>query len=323
MHAAPKILGLAISYIVIAVIGIPANLTVIAVMLRRRCGLSGCTTVYLLSMAMTDLLVIITGVILNRVVSMTLPSSFLNFSPACNVNVAGAFAVKDCSVWVMVMFTFDRFVAICCQHFKAKYCTERTAAVVIGTVSAISCFKNTFWGFIFAPPHSNEPTTCKVRPAFYTSPGWIAYDWIDVILTPCLPIVLILLFNFLTIRHIVRAIKTRRRLQGGGNSESQRDPETDNRRKSIVLLLSISGIFIVLWILVLISVLYIRIASVTYFTGSNFNDIAFLLEESGYMRQFLSSCVNPFIYAGTQRKIRDEIKLGVKYPLTLINKFVK
>ncbi|XP_059807306.1 G-protein coupled receptor 15-like [Hypanus sabinus] len=299
---------------------VSANFVVIGVMLRRRCGLSRCFTFYLLSMAVTDLLVIITGAVLIRIVPMTYPSNLLTFSPGCNVNLAVAYGVRDCSVWVMVMFTFDRFVAICCQQLKTKYCTERTAKVVIGTVVAMSCFKNIFVFFEFEPAHNTEPTPCIVKTSYYTSPGWITYDWIDSILVPCAPLVLILLFNFITIRYIVRAIRVRRRLQNGGNSERQNDPEMESRRKSIVLLLSISGIFVLFWILVLVRFLYVRIANVYYFSGSNYSESIFPLEESSFLLQFLCSCVNPFIYAGTQSKIRDEIKLALKYPLTLLRK---
>ncbi|XP_055519491.1 P2Y purinoceptor 8-like [Leucoraja erinacea] len=323
MHGLPKILLFAIYYPVIAAIGIPANVAVIWILCRRRCGLSGCITLYLLSMAVTDLLVLITAVILNRVVAMNSPANPLTFSPLCNVNFVLVFAVRDCSVWTTVVFTFDRFVAICCHKLKATYCRERIAAAVVATVCALSSFKNAFRYFMFEPLAKGEATPCKIKLSFYTSPAWVAFDWIDSILTPCLPFVLILLLNFLTVRHILRAISTRRKLRGNEDREGQRDPETENRRRSIVLLLSISGLFILLWLLALITFLYIRIASVTYFSGSNFNESNFLLEESGYMLQFLCSCANPFIYAGTQNRFRAELKLGLKYPLSLIGKLRK
>ncbi|XP_067870145.1 probable G-protein coupled receptor 139 [Heterodontus francisci] len=301
------------------------NLAVIVILCRRRCGLSSCITYYLTSMAVTDLLVMITTVILNRIVGIYFPGSFMFITPVCSLRIALNYAIIDCSVWVTVAFTFDRFMAICCQKLKIKYCTEKTAARVIGTVCTLSCLINTFRYFQFEPVYiiNNVSWFCSIKLIFYTSPAWAAYDWIHQILTPCLPFILILLFNALTVRDILVASKARKRLTVNNNGENRSDPEMEKRRNSMVLLLCISGSFILLYLLLLINFLYVRIAKFNYFSGSNFDQSNFILDQSGYMLQLLSSSINPFIYAGTQRKFREELKNGVKYPLSLIAKLFK
>ncbi|XP_067869928.1 probable G-protein coupled receptor 139 [Heterodontus francisci] len=325
MHGSPKGLVFAIYYPVLAAIGVPANLAVIVILPRGRCGLSRCITYYLVSMAVTDLLLIITIVILNRIAGIYFPGSFLSITPVCRLHFPTSYAIIDCSVWIMVAFTFDRFVAICCQKLKIKYCTVKTAAWVIAIVSILSCLKNTFWYFTLEPLYmvNNIPWFCSLKLIFYTSPAWAAYDWIHRILTPCLPFILILLLNALTVRRILAASRARRRLRARSNEDTQSDPELDKRRKSIVLLFAISGSFILLYLLYFITTLYVRIADVTYFSGSNFSESAFILEENGYMLQLLSCCINPFIYAGTQSKFRGELKNVVKHPLSLIVKLVR
>ncbi|XP_067870089.1 probable G-protein coupled receptor 139 [Heterodontus francisci] len=325
MHGSAKGLVFAIYYPVLAAIGVPANLAVIVILSRERCGLSRCITYYLMSMAVTDLLVMITVVILNRVVGIYFPLSFLFITPICSFRIALNYAIIDSSVWLTVAFTFDRFVAICCQKLKIKYCTEKTAARVIGIVSTLSCLIYTFLYFIYEPLYiiNNTPWFCSIKVIFYTSPAWTAYDWIRHISTPCLPFILILLLNALTVRHILMASRARRRLRAHSHVETQSDPEMEKRRKSIVLLFAISGSFILLYLLLVINFLYVRIAKLNYFSGSNFNKSNFVLDQCGYMLQLLSSCINPFIYAGTQSKFREELKNGVKYPLTLILKLCK
>uniref|UniRef100_UPI00398E3D02 probable G-protein coupled receptor 139 n=1 Tax=Pristiophorus japonicus TaxID=55135 RepID=UPI00398E3D02 len=322
MHGSPKGVVFAIYYPVIAAIGVPANLAVIVILPRGRCGLSRCITGYLVYMAVTDLLVIITAVILNRIVGIYFPLSFLSLTPVCSLCCVLVYATIDCSVWLTVAFTFDRYVAICCQKLKTKYCTERTVAVVIGTVCALSCVKNTFLYFIYEPLYTvnSKPWFCSIKITFYISPAWVAYDWILIILTPCLPFILILLLNAVTVRYILAASRARRRLRAHSSGENQSDPEMEKRRKSIVLLFCISGSFILLNVLLLRTFICVQIGSVSYFSGSSVNESNIILEESGYMLQFLSSCINPFIYAGTQSKFREELKNGVKYPLRLIVK---
>ncbi|XP_067870146.1 probable G-protein coupled receptor 139 [Heterodontus francisci] len=320
MHATAKGLVFGIYYPILAAIGVPANLAVVVILSRGRCGLSRCITSYLMSMAVTDLLVIITVVILNRIAAIYFPNSFLSITPVCSLRSALSFAIIDCSVWVTIAFTFDRFMAICCQKLKVKYCTEKTATWVIVIVATVNCLKNTFRYFIYEPLYiiNDIPWFCDVKLIFYTSPVWTAYDWIRSISTACLPFILILLFNALTVRHILVASRARRRLRAHSNGENQSDPEMESRRKSIILLFCISGSFILLYLPFLINFLYVRIAKLNYFSGSNFNQSNFILQEVGFMLQLLSSCVNPFIYAGTQRKFREELKNGVTYPLRLI-----
>ncbi|XP_048475345.1 G-protein coupled receptor 15-like [Rhincodon typus] len=297
-----------------------ANLSVIIILSREMCGLSKCIVYYLVSMAVTDILVIITAAILNRIVGIYFPTTFLSITPACSANLMLIYGVRDSSVWVTVTFTFDRFIAICCQKLKMKYCTKKVAAVVIATACTLNCIRNIPLYFAYEPSFiiNDVPWYCSLKSIYYTSPFWVAFDWLIVIFNPCLPFILILLLNVLTVRHIVLASRARRRLRTRNNGEKQNDPEMEKRRKSIVLLFAISGSFLLSYLLVLLTFLCVQIANVTYFSGSNYNESNFILDEGGYMLQLLNSCINPFIYAGTQSKFREQLKKLVKFPLTLV-----
>ncbi|XP_048475335.1 probable G-protein coupled receptor 139 [Rhincodon typus] len=274
-------------------------------------------------MAVTDLLVIITAVVLNRIPGIYFPGSFLSITLICSISIALIYAARVSSVWLTVTFTFDRFVAICCQKLKTKYCTEKTAAVVVGLVCALGCVANIPWYFIHEPIYKidNVSWYCRLKNIRYTSPAWTAFDWIDHLLTPCLPFLLIILLNVLTVRHILVASRARRRLQVHNNKETHHDPEMESRRKSIVLLFTISGSFILLWLTYVIQFLYERLTNDYKVQG--FSDPKFILIESANMLQLFSCCTNTFIYAVTQSKFRDQLKTLVQYPMHSIWKFVK
>ncbi|XP_072357602.1 probable G-protein coupled receptor 139 [Scyliorhinus torazame] len=325
MHGVQRGLVFAIYYPALAVIGVPANLTVIVILSRRRCGLSGCNTYYLVSMVVSDLFVMVTAVILNRIAGIYFPFSFLSITPMCSLRSVLNYGAIDSSAWFTVAFTFDRFVAICCQKLKIKYCTEKMAAYVIGILSILICTKSVLLYFIYEPRYmiNNIPWFCSVKEIFYMSPIWAALDWIRPIFNPFIPFILILLLNALTVRHILVANRARKRLRTQSNGENQGDPELEKRRKSMVLLFAISGSFILLYLLFFITIIYVRIEKVTYFSGSGFSTSTFILEEYGFMLQFLSSGINPFIYAGTQSKIRAELKTGLKYPFRQIVKMLR
>ncbi|GCB80535.1 hypothetical protein scyTo_0016240 [Scyliorhinus torazame] len=313
----------AIYYPVLAAFGVPANLVTIVILSLGKCGLSKCITRYLVGMAVTDLLVIITGVILNRISVMYFPVRFLSITPVCSLKIALTYAARDSSVWLTVAFSFDRFIAICCQKFKTAYCTEKRAAIVIVILCVLSCVKNIPWYFVYEPLYmiKDTPWYCNIRTAFYSELAWTAFDWIDRILNPCIPFLLMLLFNALTVRHILSTLQIRRRLRSQSNAKKQSDPEMESRRKSIVLLFTISGSFVLLWMTYIVNFLYVR--TTQDYKISGFNDPKFILQESGNMLQLLSCCTNTCIYAVTQSKFREQFMEILRYPMNLINKVAK
>ncbi|XP_067870220.1 probable G-protein coupled receptor 139 [Heterodontus francisci] len=313
----------ALYYPILAAFGAPANILTIVILSRGRCGLSRCITRYLVGMAVTDLLVIITGVILNRISVIYFPVVFLSITPVCSLKIVLFYAARDSSVWLTVAFTFDRFVAICCQQLKAKHCTGRTAAMVIVTMCALSCLKNIPWYFVYEPLYiiNDVPWYCNIKLSFYFELAWTVFDWIDRISNPGAPFLLMLLFNALTVRHILATSRARRRLRAHSKAEKQIDPEIESRRKSIVLLFTISGTFILLWMTYIVNFLYVRITN--DYNISGFNDPKFILQESGNMLQLLSCCTNTCIYAVTQTKFREEFMKMLKSPVNLIIKVVK
>ncbi|XP_072132074.1 probable G-protein coupled receptor 139 [Mobula birostris] len=304
-------------HMIIAVIGVPVNLVATVILSRGKCGLSTCTTRYLVAMATADLLTIIFQVVLWRVSYYYFPGTFLDITPVCSVIYAVGLAATDCSVWFTVTFTFDRFVAICCQKLKAKYCTGKTAAVVLITIGVLLCFKNMPIFFIFRPVNviNNIPWDCIRKPAYFEDPGWVGYRMFSTVLMPLLPFVLIVLFNALTVRHILVTSRVRKGLRGQNKGDNRSDPEMESRRRSVILLLTISGSFIILWSVSVAEFLYYTIAGLDQ---NNYNVTEYIVEHTGYMLMLLSCCTNTFIYGVTQTKFREQFISAAKYPLTSI-----
>ncbi|XP_067881565.1 probable G-protein coupled receptor 139 [Heterodontus francisci] len=296
----------------LSLLSLTVNFLAIVILSRGKCGLSTCTTLYLVAMATADLLVIITEVILWKISNYYFPGSFLDITPVCTVIIVLIRAATDCSVWFTVTFTFDRFVTICCQKLKTKYCTEKTAAVVLATTCILLCLENVPFYFIFEPVEiiDNVPWFCYPIPSYFTEPGWVGFDWFDTVLTPLLPFALILLFNALTVRHILMASRVRKELKGQSKGENRSDPEMESRMKSVILLLTISGSFILLWLVYVIEFLYYII------TGTDprdYNGTEYIFRQVGLMLRTLSCCTNTFIYGATQSKFREQFKSMGKY----------
>ncbi|XP_067880495.1 probable G-protein coupled receptor 139 [Heterodontus francisci] len=307
-------------YPILAFLQVPPNLLTIGILCRRKCGLSKCVTRYLVAMAVADLLVIILDLILRHIpIRYRAQFLFLLSVPICNIHAVLLYAATDCSVWFTVTFTFDRFVAICCQKLKSKYCTEKTAVVVLGTVTALSCLKNIFWFFMLTTRYQlfNQSTFCYITMAGLTKWFWGAIEFLNHSLTVLVPFVVILLLNAMTVRHILVSNRGRRRLRVQSNGENHRDPEMESRRKSIILLLVISANFILLWTTLMVYWLWNRMFWLGY------RSVPGLVREAGFMLQLLGCCTNTAIYAVTQTQFREQVKNVLKYPFTRIVKLIQ
>uniref|UniRef100_UPI00398F4F78 cysteinyl leukotriene receptor 1-like n=1 Tax=Pristiophorus japonicus TaxID=55135 RepID=UPI00398F4F78 len=273
-------------------------------------------------MAAADLLVVILDLIFRQIpIHYWTAFEFMWKIKVCNIHAILLYAATDCSVWFTVAFTFVRCIAICFQNLKTKYCTEKTAIVAVGTLSALFCVKNTFWYFMYGGMYQigNYPWFCFDRLEVYESLSWAVIEFLHYIITPFIPFVLILLLNALTIRQVLVSSRARRRFRAHSSGESPSDPEMENRRKSIILLFVISGKFILLWAVFLL-----------YSVGKRLYSLKFIpvylpsyVQEMGFMLQLLSCCTNTCIYAVTQTKFREELKNVVNYPFTVIVKCVK
>ncbi|XP_067881931.1 probable G-protein coupled receptor 139 [Heterodontus francisci] len=308
-------------YPILAIVGVTVNLLTIGILSRGKCGLSKCVSCYLVAMSAADLLVIILDLILRHIPIVYWEQfQFLRSIDVCNFHAVLLFAATDCSVWFTVTFTFDRFVAICCQKLRSRYCSEKMASVVLGAVTVLSCLKNIIWYFMLTGPYSllNIPWFCDATPDVLLSRVWGTIELLHHILTPGLPFVLILLLNALTVRHISVSSRGRRRLRDHSSGKSRRDPEMESRRKSIILLLVISLNFILLWAALMVYSIWFRM----WFLDATFAYPHVFLQELGFMLQLLSCCTNTTIYAVTQTRFREQLKNVLKCPFTAIVQFI-
>ncbi|XP_072354359.1 probable G-protein coupled receptor 139 [Scyliorhinus torazame] len=312
-----------ICYPILAAFGVPANLLTIVILSRGNCGLSKCISVYMVAMSAADLLVMVFNVIIYHVLSYHFPYSFLSYTAVCKFILCMNPATLDISVWFTVFFTIDRCVTICCQQFKTRYCTVRTATVVIIALSVLACLENIPFWLAYEPERitDNVAWGCRSSLAFYSSPAGAAYSWVKSILVAWLPFILILFFNYLTIRRILVAIRIRKGLRGQSNNQES-ETEMKNRRKSIVLLFSVSGSFLLLWLTAVVNFLTSKLTTTAYYRG-DYAAPKYIATETGYMLMYLSSCTNTCIYATTQTRFRDEMKKIVKSPYILILSIVQ
>ncbi|XP_059815431.1 probable G-protein coupled receptor 139 [Hypanus sabinus] len=303
-----------ICYPVIAAIGVPVNLVAIVVLSRGKCGLSKGITRYLVAMAVADLAVVIIEVGYFQIVEAYRAYWLLLPSPFCLVHFAFCYVSLDCSVWLTVAFTFDRFVAICWFKIQAKYCNPRIAGLVIGTTCVLLCLKNVPYYFLHREAgirlFDGKWWTCPSKGLLHMEPGFELFYWMDRLLNPLLPFFLILLLNILTVRRILASSRVRRGLRGQRTGEKQQDPEMKSRRQSIVLLFTLSASFLLCWSTTTLVFILLR----CLYTDLETSIRLFMAQRAGAVIQLFSCCTNTFIYGVTQSKFREQLTIAALYP---------
>ncbi|XP_062903426.1 probable G-protein coupled receptor 139 [Mobula hypostoma] len=292
------------------------NLMAIVILSLGKCGLSKCISRYLVGMATADLMCVIIAIVLDQINSIYLYARALLIAPICAATLVLRLAAMDCSVWFTVAFTFDRCIAICSQKLRQEYCTERTATIVLVIVGLGSCARRVPLYFLVEPYViiDNVPWRCIVKAEYFNLPLWRAFQLFNTVTTPLLPIGLMVLFNALTVSYIVSANRVRRGLRN--STENEKDPEVKNRRKSMILLFAVSANFILLWIPYITYAINWQIQNYFY-TDRYLNTPKYILQQFGYMLQFLCTCTNTCIYTLSQRKFRKQLKNAVKHAVTL------
>eukprot|EP00061_Rhincodon_typus_P010612 g35039.t1 len=297
-----------------------ANVATFLTLQLRGCGLSQSTRIYLMSMSMADLLVLIFYVLVYRIILPRFQHVFYLYTFVCRLISIMIAAVIDCSVWLTVSFTFDRFVIICFQRFRRTYCSPKCAALIITIVYLLTYSRNLPYYFAILPHHeqNNMQFGCKTNPNIYTSPAWRAFYWLHTILTPLVPYVCVALLNLLTIRHVLVASQIRRGFRGSGGEVE--DPEMQSRRRALMLLFVASASFISLWMATVGLFLFSRITN-TYFYR-DFNDTFAIVNECSRMLRVLNCSSSTCMYALTQARYREELRKAMKYCANTLSRLV-
>ncbi|XP_072345190.1 probable G-protein coupled receptor 139 [Scyliorhinus torazame] len=305
-------------YHTLAVLGIPANLVTLMILRLKDCGLCKRTTIYLVAMVSADLLVLIFLVLINHILAPRVPQAFYLNSLVYGLNSIMSVAVTNCSVWLTVSFTFDRFVAICCQSFKIRYCAPKSAALIVGAIYLGTYLRSIPNFFTNVHYYDHEELETKTRNADNTDSihAWRVFYWVKLILNPLVPYFAVILLNLLTVRHVLAASEVRRAFRGDGQSSG--DPEMQNRRKALVLLTAASASFILLWMPTIGLFLFSRITATYSF--HDFKEPVAVIHELADMLSTLNCCTSTCMYALTQSKFRAELRRAVRYGEDLMTK---
>lgn len=193
----------------------------------------------------------------------------LNKSGFCQFFVYFSTLCSFLSVWLVVAFTVERYVAVKYPLRRQFLCTvTRAKIVVIGltTLAILLCSPV----LLFAGP-VNVSTMYGNQTICDLSKGWktwaIVYNTVDTVLTFAVPLTMIIIFNILIAHNIYKLNKVRRTLTIESDVSNRRYTDTHDRDRTHIkvtkMLLLVSTAFLCLnmpaFVLRVIVFFYVRI----------------------------------------------------------------
>jgi hypothetical protein len=200
---------------VIFITGVIGNILVLAVMGRRRMHVTS-TSFYLRIIALADFMVLITGMI-PEWLEQTDIIVFKYIHPAtCKLEKFSFYTCADTAVWILMIFTIDRFIAVCFPLNKKEYCiTSRARYYALAALLFAIC-KNfhVFWtrGAEYRLDAQNNTylkSNCG-RPEPYTYFERYVRGWIAISLVSLIPFMVILVCNVFIIRALLQVRRLRK-----------------------------------------------------------------------------------------------------------------
>ncbi|NXN96415.1 GP142 protein, partial [Rhinopomastus cyanomelas] len=209
-------------YSVLLGLGLPANLLTAVALSRLATRTKKSSYWYLLALTTSDILsqifIIFVGFILQTaILARAVPSAFIH-----TVTVL-EFTANHASVWVTVLLTVDRYVALCHPlHYRTVSYPQRTRRIIGTTFAAALATGVPFYWWLDAWRDADPPTALDR-----------ALKWLHCFAVYFLPCGVFLATNSLII------CKLKRRRSSGGNHLGH--------SKTMALLLAVTTVFVVLW----------------------------------------------------------------------------
>ncbi|KAM4691858.1 putative G-protein coupled receptor 142 [Rhinophrynus dorsalis] len=276
----PCVLGIfpVIYYSVLLCLGLPVNILTAVALSRLASRTKKSSYIYLLALTTSDILtqvfIIFVGFILQTaILHRKVPNAFIHL-----VNVL-EFSSNHASIWVTVILTVDRYVALCypLQYRSLSY-PERTRRVI--TSVFLSAFVTGIPFYWWSDVWRDSRT-----------PGLLdrILKWVHCFIIYFIPCTIFLLTNTVIIHKLKRKTESKKyRLRVG---------------KTTAILLGITTVFAVLWApRTIVIIIHMYVSSV------NKDWKVHLAMDIGNMLALLNTAVNFFLYCFVSQKFRDTVR---------------
>ena len=196
----------------IFLIGTVCNFFVFVVMRRKKMR-NQSTYFYMAILAIADELVLIVGclnfwIYLSTKINITALSNI-----TCKLASAGLYATFHFSVWVVIIMTIERFIAVALPLQACSICTVRRAKLATSTLACIIFLINSHFFFT----HTLIDGGCQPKEA-YSVFMFKIWPWIDASIYSFIPLCLLFAFNILIVHNLFKASRNISKMNSNVNN---------------------------------------------------------------------------------------------------------
>lgn len=288
-----------------------ANTITFLIIWRRNCMLSRSSTFYLMAISVADNLVLIFIVVLELSVKYHQQEPFWSYKPWCNLRDIFTYGAYNASTWLVVVFTVERFIAIHTWKMKTKICTPRCAAWAITSVLLFSHLFAIPYYWSNASVYQNNQTRCIYKPG---APSHFIHSlvWFQTLQAYIFPFLIILTLNWLTLRLISLSNRVHITADLASKVNKVMPLLRSRKRKSVVLLVTVSMSFVLLSVTRAITQIILRTTYMYTLDRNDYNLRINIAADAGTMLSLSNAAANMYLYVCTQTKFRQEFFVCVR-----------
>lgn len=270
--------------------------------------LSMSSVFYLMAISVADNLVLISIVVLELSLKYHQKEPYWSYEPWCNLRDVFSYGAYNASTWLVVLFTVERFISIHPWRIKTKLCTPRCAIWTI-IITFVFCHLSAipyYWSN--ASIQEDNLTSCVYNTE---APTQFIHTlvWFQTLHTYVFPFLIILTLNGLTLR----LISLSNRVHVAANVIHKVRPLLrSRRRKSVVLLVTVSMSFVLLSINRTITQIILRTTDMYTSDREDYGLKINIAADIGTMLSLSNAAVNMYLYVCTQSKFRLEVLACVR-----------
>ncbi|XP_076024077.1 putative G-protein coupled receptor 139 [Genypterus blacodes] len=303
-----------IYYPLLCIMGIPANLFTFYMIRFRKCGMSEAAMVYLSCLAVVDTFYLLWVILLDLTLTFWVPQPFWHSYPWCSIMGFLQYGALYSSSWIVVVFTIERHLVlrstVAKQHFSQARVTKLTCLGVV-LVSHLASVPLGWINHVTPVNRTVDGQTLTLRRCHYRDETYsTVIVWVTTFLSGGVPIVLVIIYNYLIGYHLCRAsnlfTKEERRVMRGRGGRGV-------LRRTILLLSTVSAAFVLLSLPRFVTYCILR----TEYNTENFNrdNYGLAINVAGdlaNMLQNLNSTTNFLLYCVVSRRFRQELLLVLR-----------